>query len=97
MNKERDVLLACFMCLVVPSHLTPCELLDCSPPGSSVPGGKNTGVCSPSLLQGNLLNTGMKPRHPLQVDSLPSEPAGKPKKRILKNEFFSVGMTFWEM
>ena len=31
-----------------------------------------------SLLQGNLLNPGIKPRSPaLQVDSFPSEPSGK--------------------
>ena len=32
-----------------------------------------------SLLQGNLLNPGIKPRSPtLQEDSLPAEPQGKP-------------------
>ena len=42
--------------------------------------GKNTGVGSCSLLQGNLPNPGIKPRSPiLQVDSLPSEPPGKIK------------------
>ena len=42
--------------------------------------GKNTGVGSLSLLQGNLSNPGIKPRSPtLQVDSLPAEPQGKPK------------------
>ena len=57
--------------------------MDCSPPGSSVHGdspGKNTGVGCHALLQGNLPNPGTEPRSPaLQVDSLPSEPPGKPK------------------
>ena len=42
-------------CLVAQSCLTLCNLMDCSPPGSSVYGdssGKNTGVGSLSLLQG---------------------------------------------
>ena len=42
--------------------------------------GKKTGVGCHALLQGNLPDPGIKPRSPsLQVDSLPSEPAGKPK------------------
>ena len=39
--------------------LTPCDPMDCSPPGSSVHGnspGKNTGVGSHSLLQGIFQN-----------------------------------------
>ena len=41
--------------LVTQSCLTLCDLMDCSPPGSSVHGdspGKNTGVGNLSLLQG---------------------------------------------
>ena len=42
--------------------------------------GQNTGVGSPSLLQGNLPNPRIKSRSPtLQADSLPTEPQGKPK------------------
>ena len=42
--------------------------------------GQNTGVGSLTLLQGIFLNSGVKPRSPtLQVDSLPTEPQGKPK------------------
>ena len=52
--------------------------MDRSLPGSSVHGdspGKNTGVGCHALLQGS-----SQPRSPtLQVDSLPSEPLGKPK------------------
>ena len=68
--------------LVAQSCLTLCNPMDCSPPGSSVHGdspGKNTGVVCHALLQGNLPNSGIKPRSPaLQVDSLLSEPSGKP-------------------
>ena len=59
------------------------DLMDCRPPGSSVPGdspGKNTGVDCHALLQGNLLSPGIKPRSlSLLAGSLPSEPQGKPK------------------
>ena len=46
--------------------------------------GQNTGVGSPSLLQGIFStqgsNPGIKPRSPaLQADSLPAEPQGKPQ------------------
>ena len=47
-------------------------------PGNSL--GKNTGVGSLSLFQGIFPTHRLKPRSPtLQVDSLPSEPPGKPK------------------
>ena len=56
--------------------------MDCSPPGSSVHGaspGKNTGVGCHSLLQGVFPHPGIEPGSPaVQVDSLPSEPPGKP-------------------
>ena len=69
------------VCLVVQSCPTPCDPMDCSPPGSSVLGdspGKNTGECPPP---GDLPNPGIKPRSPtLQVDSLPSEPSGDVSK-----------------
>ena len=61
-----------------------CDLMDCSPPGSSVHGdfpGKNTGVDCYALLQGIFPDPGpdqIKPRSPrLQADSLLSEPPGK--------------------
>ena len=77
-HKISDVL-----CLVTQSCLTVCNPMDCSPPGSSVQGifpGKNTGVGLHALLQGNLPSLGIEPRSPpLQADSLPSEPPGKPK------------------
>ena len=70
------------LCLVTQSCLTLCDPMDSSPPGSSVHGDspcKNTGVGCHALLQGNLPNSGIKPRSPtLQADSLTSEPSGKP-------------------
>ena len=61
-------------------------LMDCSPPGFSVHGdspGKNTGMGCHALLQGifptRWKGTGIKARSPaLLVDSLLSEPPGKP-------------------
>ena len=48
--------------------------MDCSPPGSSVPGDKNTGVGCYVLP-----NPGIEFRCPaLQADSLPVKPPGKP-------------------
>ena len=63
--------------LVALACLTLSDHMDCSPVGVFCPG-KNTGVGSHSLLQGNLPNPGIKPRSPaVQADSLPSEPPGK--------------------
>ena len=56
--------------------------MGCSPPGSSVHGdssGKNTGVGCHALLQGIIPTQGLNQASTLQVDSLPSEPPGKPK------------------
>ena len=63
------------LCLVTQLCPTLCEPMDCSPPGSSVPGdssGKNTGVSCKVLLLGIFPNQGSNP-HLLrwQVDSLP--------------------------
>ena len=54
--------LCAVLCLVT-TQLCPtlCNPMDCSPPGSPVPGdspGKNTGVSSLSFLQGNFLTQG---------------------------------------
>ena len=59
-----------------------CKPMDCSPQGSSVhvDSPENTGVGCYAFLQGNLPNSGIKLRCPtLQVDSLLTEPPGKPK------------------
>ena len=59
-----------------------CKPMDCSPQGSSVhvDSPENTGVGCHAFLQGNLPNSGIKLRCPtLQVDSLLTEPPGKPK------------------
>ena len=71
--------------LVTKSCLTLCDPLDCSPPGSSVPGILQSRIHF--LLQGMFLIQGSNPcflhcRQSavlLQVDSLPTELAGKPK------------------
>ena len=77
--------------------LTFCDPMDCSPPGSSVHGdspGKNTGVGCHALLQGNLPNPGTEPTSPaLLVDSLPSEPPGKPKNTGVGSLSFLHGTT----
>ena len=60
---------------------TLCDPMDYSPSGSSYHGDSVgiTGVGCHALLQGNLPNSGIKPRSPtLQADSLTSEPSGKP-------------------
>jgi len=70
------------LCLVTQSYSTLCDPMDCSPPGSSVHGdspGKNPGSGFPCPLPGALHNPGIKlMSSALQVDSLPSDPPGKP-------------------
>ena len=72
-------------CSVVSNSLLP---MDYSPPGSSVHGGFSrqeywSGLpCPPP---GDLPNPGIRPGSPtLQVDSLPSEPPGKPSNLVVK-------------
>ena len=68
--------------LVDQSCPTLCNPMDCSPSGSSVHGdfpSKNTGAGCHFLLQGISPPPRVEPRSPpLQADSLPSEPPGKP-------------------
>ena len=70
------------LCLVIQLRLTLCDHMDCSPPASSVHGdspGKNTGGL-PCPSSGDLPDPGIEPTSPpFLVDSLPSEPPGKPK------------------
>ena len=71
------------LCLVAQSCQILCDPMDCSAPGSSVhedSPGKNIGMGCPALLQEIFTFKGSNPGSPpLQVDSLPSEPAGKPE------------------
>ena len=73
------------MCLVTEPCPTLCDPMDCSLPGFSVHGdspSKNTGVGYHALLQGIFLTKGQNPGLPhcgRILDSLPSEPPGKPK------------------
>ena len=64
-----------------------CNPMESSPPGSFVHGdspGKNTGVGCHALRQGDLRKPGIECRSPtLQVDSLLSEPPGKPQNTAL--------------
>ena len=84
-NTEKESTLkpfGCAVCLVAQSCPTLYNPMDCSPPGSSVPGdspGKNTGVGCHASSRGSF-NPGIEPRSPaLQVNSSLPEPPGKPK------------------
>ena len=82
------------MCVVVSDSVT----LYYGPPGSSVHGifsGKNTGVGSHFLLQGNLPNLGIKPVSPtLQMDSLLLSHQGSPSK-MDTNPIFAQGRVWF--
>ena len=59
--------LCAVLCLVAQSHLTLCDPVDCSLPGSSVHGdslGKNTGVGCHALLHGIFPTQGSNPGLP---------------------------------
>ena len=88
MEDISSVLLLLMLCLVTQLCPTLCDPMDCSPLGSSVHGdspGKNTEMGCHALFQGIFPTQGSSPpgiehRSPtLQVDSLPTEPQGKPK------------------
>ena len=71
-------------CSVAPFCLTPCDPMDCSPPGSSAHGsslGKNSGAGCHALLQEIFLPEGWNSHLPCvlhwQVSSLPPVPPGK--------------------
>ena len=82
------------LCLVAQICLTLCDSMDCSPPGSSIHGNspeKNTGVGCHALFRGNLPNPRTEPWSPaLQVDSLQSEPTGKPQLKHALDRYNSV-------
>ena len=75
-----------YVCLVAQLCLTLCNPTDYIALGSSVHGaspGKNTGVGCHALLQGIFPTQGIEFRSPTwQVDSLPSEPQGKPSEKV---------------
>ena len=83
-------------CMLIHFSSTLCDPMDYSPPGSSVHGDspdKNTGVGCYSLLQRIFPTQGLSPGllylwH-WQVDSLPAEPAGKPKNTGMGSLFLS--------
>ena len=80
--------------LVTQLCLTPCDLMDCSPPGSSVhedSPGKNTGVSCHFRLQGAFLIQGVEPRSPaLQADALLSELLGKPMLVLEHYDYYTI-------
>ena len=81
---------------------TLCNPMDCSPPGSSVPGilqTRITEVCCHALLQGIFPAQGLKPYllcllH-WQASSLPLVPPGKPPKAI-SCKYFLVSARLWD-
>ena len=73
--------IAAMLCLVTQLCLTLCNIMVCSLPGFFVHGISQRKYWSelPFPSPGDLPGQGIKPRSPtLQVDSLPSEPPGKP-------------------
>ena len=86
---SEEIMRQLFECINIPvyhhqlTHVRLCNTMNCTTPGYSIHGdssGKNTGVGCHALLQGNLPHPGIKLRSPaLQVNSLLSEPPGKPK------------------
>ena len=86
MYKFMRFYITCYLCamlyLVTQSWPTLCNLMDYSLPGSSVHGnspGKNTEVVCQAFLHGIFPSLGIEPRSPAQqVESLQSEPPGKP-------------------
>ena len=74
--------------LVAQLCLTLCDHVDCTLPGSSVHGIFQARILEWVALPspGDLRNPGQNPKSPtLQVDSLPSEPSGKPKNTGVDN------------
>ena len=70
------VVVAFVLCLVTQSFPTLCNPMDCSLPGFSW---QEYWSGFPPAPPGNLLHPGTEPMYPtLQVNSLPSEPPGKP-------------------
>ena len=66
---------------------TPCNPMDCSPPGSSVHKIFQARILSglPFPSPGDLPKPGIEPGSPaLQTDALPAEPPGKPAKAVAK-------------
>ena len=81
LNSCMNFLCCAVLCLVAQSCPTLCHPRDCSPPDSSVHGNLRARIWSglPCPPPGDLPNPGMESRSPaLQVDSLLSEPPGKP-------------------
>ena len=77
------------MCLVAHSCPTLCNLLDCSPPGSSVHGILQARILErvPFPSPGDLPDPEIESKSPaLQADSLPAGPLGKPSEALTNNK-----------
>ena len=86
-------------CSVSQSCLTLCNPMDCSPPGSSV-----HGILQARILEWVAMPSSRRSSQPrdrtrvssLQVDSLPSEPPGKPLTRMVKlNRVLRVNLLYF--
>ena len=93
------LLRVCSVSLLCP---TPCDSVDCSPPGSSLHGdspGKNTAVGVHALLQGIFPTQGSNPRllcvlH-WQVDSLPLSYLRSPSP-LINRSITLISLAYWE-
>ena len=73
--KDTDIVVVVF---ITQSHLTLCDPMDCSVPGSSGFSRQESWSGLPFPSPGDLSNPGIEPRSPaLQADALLSEPPGK--------------------
>ena len=84
-----ELSLSIVLCSVTQSCLILCDPMDFSLPGSSVQGILQARICigvgCHALLQGIFPTQGSNGSPTLQVDSLPSEPPGKPKNTGVGN------------
>ena len=81
------ILTVCVCVSATRSHLTVCDPVDYSPPGSSVHGILQARILEwvAILFSRDLPNSGIEPRSPaLQAVSLQSELPGKPSTRYMK-------------
>ena len=81
------ILTVCVCVSATQSHLTVCDPVDYSPPGSSVHGILQARILEwvAILFSRDLPNSGIEPRSPaLQAVSLQSELPGKPSTRYMK-------------
>ena len=89
--KIIDNLQACVHIQSIQSYPTLCDPMDCNPPRSLFMRFSRQEYWSgwPCPPPGDLPNPGIEPASPaLQVDSLPTEPSGKPKSLYILAEIY---------